>query len=207
MTSSTSTAALSCSNRQSLAAIHQADFQIGIWERALPAELSAEAERLAYTDWEGLRFSSLLSELPAALSALPLSADFRAEVRDLAVWFAELSGSAQLRLFFGRVQNDMCRRFHTDIVSLRLLCTYVGPGTLWVDPAVVVTKHLARGSNEQMIADPTGIHQVPTGQVCLLKGALHEHSKHGAVLHRSPPVEDSGQARLVLRIDTPTSLF
>lgn len=198
---------LQSTNRDALSGIHQPDYQIGIWQRSPEPGLAAEAKALAESQWAGLRFSGEVLALPEALAVPYLSLALQADALSLAEWFAHLCGTAQVRLFFGSVRSDMCRRFHTDMVSLRLLCTYAGPGTLWAETAAVSAKHLAKGSNEQIIEDVSGVHQVPTGQVCLLKGALHEHSRHGAVLHRSPSIEEEGQARLILRIDANHTIF
>ncbi len=185
-----------------LQSIHQPGYQIGIWKRQLSAELQAEAEGLLGTDGESFRFSGPVEELSEQLRTSRAGALLQSEVLSLASWFAQLMGGQPLRLFFGKVEKDMCRRFHTDINTLRLLCTYQGPGTLWAHPDAIDHHKVAKGTNEEMIRDPAGIYQANTGEVLLIKGALHERSTYGAALHRSPAVQKSGQSRLLLRIDT-----
>ena len=191
-----------------LQAIHEADYQIGIWQRELSPELQREAADLVQKELEPFRFNGTLDQLAQELpqyfifSADGLSTSLQDDVFQLATQFSALSGAEEIRLFFGRVTGDMCRRFHTDIVSLRLLCTYYGPGTLWASPEIVNEKYLNRGDNVQMISDEAGVQQLAVGEVGLFKGALHEQSRFGAVLHRSPSIEEFGLARLLLLVDT-----
>lgn len=196
------TGCLQSENRAELQSIHQPEYQAGIWRRALPAALSEASLDLLNSSWESFRFSGPVEELPAQVEQADIHPLLKAEVLSQATWFAELMENQPLRLFFGKVQKDMCRRFHTDINTLRLLCTYHGPGTLWVRPDAIDHQKVAKGTNEEMVKDPDGVFQANAGEILLIKGALHEHSQYGAALHRSPAVQQSGESRLLLRIDT-----
>jgi len=182
--------------------IHLPEYQIGVWDRSLPAELKLESEELLNSNWKEFRFTGPAELLSDNLQSAKIGLSLQTDLLALASWFARLVDNQPLRLYFGKVQKDMCRRFHTDINSLRLLCTYSGPGTLWVRPDAVDQSRVAKGTNEEMIKDPTGVHQANEGDVLLIKGALHESSQYGGALHRSPAVEEAGQSRLLLRIDT-----
>ena len=108
--------------------------------------------------------------------------------------FLNITKEDSCRLLFSTVSSNMCRKFHTDINDLRLLCTYQGQGTLWVCE-----------SEESRVSDPDRIHrdqihQVDTGDVLILKGALHPEGN--PILHRSPTIEKMKEKRLLLRIDT-----
>jgi len=46
------------------------------------------------------------------------------------------------------------------------------------------------------------IQQAKTGAVILLKGALYPKKGTNAIVHRSPTIEESGERRLLLRVDT-----
>jgi len=101
------------------------------------------------------------------------------------------------------VNTNMCRRFHTDINDLRMLCTYSGPGTLWLEDDNVNRKALDTcGDNECIVLDETKIHQAKTGSVVILKGAIYPTEGTKAIVHRSPTIEEIGERRLLLRIDT-----
>jgi len=97
----------------------------------------------------------------------------------------------------------MCRRFHTDINDVRLLCTYSGPGTLWLTNDNINPKALGtRGSKQSIFIEQDRIQQANTGAVVLLKGALYSDESTRAVVHCSPSIEEDAQKRLLLRIDT-----
>ncbi len=196
------TGCLQSENRAALRSIHESEYQAGLWRRVLPATLTEASLDLINSDWESFRFSGPVEELPARLEQTGIYPLLRAEVLSQAKWFAALMDNQPLQLFFGKVQKDMCRRFHTDINTLRLLCTYHGPGTLWVRPDAIDHQKVAKGTNEEMVKDPGGVFQADAGEVLLIKGALHEQSQYGAALHRSPAVQQSGESRLLLRIDT-----
>jgi len=197
--------------RTDLEAIHDPAYQIGIWARTLSPDLQAEALALAQQDFEAFRFSGDYRDLTTALAEHSenqrMSADLQDDICMQGRWFAALTNAVSIRLLLGRVTGNMCKRFHTDVVKLRLLCTYYGPGTLWAEPDAIDKKYVSKGTNEQMIKDASLVHQVATGHVALLKGALHEQSAFGAVLHRSPSIEEFGQSRLILRIDANDSLL
>ena len=106
------------------------------------------------------------------------------DVRRLALCFAKATGETKVRLRLEHVTDDACRKFHVDQVSFRLLCTYVGPGTEWIDDSGIVR------------------HMWPM-EVGLFKGA-RVPGGGPRVLHRSPPMTrlaPKRRSRLVLCID------
>ena len=124
-----------------------------------------------------------------------------ADINQLIALFAKVTKADTFRLLLATIESNMCSRFHTDINNLRLLCTYVGQGTLWLpNQAVNYNAVKTRGSNEEMVTDQQLIQQVSAGDVSILKGALYPDAN--PILHRSPSIENSGQNRLLLRIDT-----
>ncbi|MEM8526326.1 MAG: DUF1826 domain-containing protein [Bacteroidota bacterium] len=114
--------------------------------------------------------------------------------------FKRVSKAKSFRLLLATVKTNMCRRFHTDINDLRLLCTYIGQGTLWLPDEAVNQQAVAKGSNQEIVSDESLIQQVNTGDVVILKGALYQGAN--PILHRSPSIEKHGEQRLLLRIDT-----
>jgi Protein of unknown function (DUF1826) len=111
----------------------------------------------------------------------PLYADFRR----LAARFATLAASPDVRMRLEHVTDDACRKFHVDAVGLRLLCTYAGPGTEWIEPS-------------------GKIRRMTTMDVAIFKGSAYAGAGP-RVLHRSPPLSTGmfvGGSRLVLCIDS-----
>jgi len=106
------------------------------------------------------------------------------DVRRLALCFVQATGEVEVRLRLEHLTDDACRKFHIDQVGFRLLCTYIGPGTEWVDDAGIVR------------------HMWPM-EVGLFKGAKVPGGGP-RVLHRSPPLGHlpaGRRSRLVLCID------
>ena len=106
----------------------------------------------------------------------------------LARIFSNLVQSPYLRLRYDVVATDACRKFHIDTVKARIICTYRGPGTQY--------RFLedARNPDAQVFS-------VETGEPILLRGKLWPESPDVGLRHRSPPIEGTGQTRLVLVLD------
>jgi hypothetical protein len=105
----------------------------------------------------------------------------------LADAFAAIMRTRWLRLRLDVVTTNGCRRFHIDAVTARLVCTYRGTGTQY-------------GISTDG-AEPRRVFTVPTGAPILLRGTLWPEGPRSALLHRSPPIEGTGETRLVLVLD------
>ena len=104
-------------------------------------------------------------------------------------------------------RTDGCRKIHTDYVSLRLLCTYAGPGTEWVPNADLVRENLGRtdvdvdAANRSVIRRGAVLRSCAPGELLLLKGEAYPGNSSWGAAHRSPPIEARGESRLVLKLD------
>ena len=94
----------------------------------------------------------------------------------------------------------MCRFFHEDFYRQRLLCTYLGPGTEWLDHSNVNRKALGKGCNANIVKDLNLVNRSKEFDVLLLKGATYEGDEQ-SVIHRSPPIEKEGTTGVLLKID------
>ena len=113
--------------------------------------------------------------------------------------FFDMTKQSHVKLHILPVNSNMCRLFHEDYYRQRLLCTYLGPGTEWLDHNNVNRAGLGKGRNQNIVKDASKINRANTFDVILLKGARHESGM--GVVHRSPPVEHTGQIRILLKID------
>jgi hypothetical protein len=98
------------------------------------------------------------------------------------------------------VANDKCRLFHVDKNLLRMLCTYVGEGTLWLPNNKAERKYLGCGENKDIVLDPLSVYQAPRLDVLILKGESWPYNLVGGAIHRSPPLLE-GDKRLLLKVD------
>jgi len=105
----------------------------------------------------------------------------------LADMFAGLMRAPYLRLRFDVVTTNACRKFHIDVVTARLICTYRGTGTQY-------------GISTDG-AEPRRVFTVPTGAPMLLRGTLWPDRAKSGLRHRSPPIEGTSETRLVLVLD------
>ena len=125
---------------------------------------------------------------------------FIADIMRLATLFDAETISGKMNLQLKIVTTDMCRLFHVDSYRQRLLCTYLGPGTEWLDHSNVERKAIGKGSNENIVKDITAINRANAFDVLMLKG-----NKYGkgelAVVHRSPPIVLHNKTRVLLKID------
>ncbi len=101
--------------------------------------------------------------------------------------FAPFAKTARMQFRLDVVSDDACRKFHGDYVRGRLVTTYAGPGTQWLSPRGV--DQLAQG------LEPERINLLAPGDVGIFKGRL---ATGYPAIHRSPPIEGTGQKRLVL---------
>jgi len=166
-----------------------------VQRRTLPPPLRRDGARLALED--DLRIvlqgppERLRQELDQIFEDHPA---FRNDIPVLLERFVALAGTDLARVRVERIAGDACRRWHADNLVLRLLCTYVGPGTQ-ILPMPEAAPVLAGG-------EPTTTAtawSVRTGDVVVLPGRRHPTA--APVIHRSPPIAGSGDVRLLLVID------
>lgn len=174
-------------DRASLDKIARPGAALAIWGRSLPDVLrdGLAALDLATVDDVVLDLAADGTIDGAMLDAGypdPLATCLARDIELLVRRHAALTGADRLRVKLEVVETDACRRFHADFVTLRLLCTYVGPGTQW-----------CRADALDATCD------VPTGAVGVFKGRVLLDPP--TVLHRSPPIVATGHRRLVLTID------
>lgn len=176
---------------EGLAAIREPDVTLALLERRPPFTIG----RLDGLDT--LSFTASADAVGAPLrNRLVMKAPCRwydpliADVAALARTYASLMRLDWVAVRLDRVTGDACWRFHADYVSVRLITTYQGQGTQWLDQAAA--RRLADGGA------PTP-HQLATGTVGLFKGRLL--APDTAIVHRSPPIAGTGEERLLLVID------
>ncbi|MEM9894737.1 MAG: DUF1826 domain-containing protein [Bacteroidota bacterium] len=184
--------------------IHRTQVNIAIYNRNLN-EMRKELELLSKEMIEFRSSGDLLSifsDIENAGELAPFES-IREDLKKLLRLFSDVSEADIFRVFFAVVTTNMCRKFHADINDLRMLCTYRGPGTLWVAEDL----EEAQIKREKLVDDPSSIdtnriHKAQPGDVLLMKGAIYPKEGFIPVLHRSPILEGDESTRILLRIDT-----
>lgn len=130
-----------------------------------------------------------------------------ADVDHLAEVYRELIGCESLGLRLECLDSAMCPRFHVDRVGLRLLVTYRGPATEWLDDRAAERHRLGAGNGglpdevSGLIRDHAAVGQAEPFDLVLLKGAAWPGNESRGAIHRSPGVPAGAGARVLLAID------
>lgn len=165
------------------------------WGKVIPLEATLGIEDLDKFE------SDLLKEIKIWRTRSPdLNSWIANDIRSIVEDFILATHATEVLLSFSVVETDMCRFFHADKNKLRLLCTYVGQGTLWLPNSNVGRHHLGDGFNGDIILDPLQVHQAHQLDVLILKGDNWPDNSLGGAVHRSPPL-GVGEKRLLLKVD------
>lgn len=172
--------------------IRQPDCNLAIWERHAPIAPSL----LDLNGARDVRFQTRLDRMAADLSSQMKAAGFRdgaewealrADVIMLAEAYCRLLQMNACEVRLEIVTTDSCRKWHSDYVKARLITTYCGSGTQWLNSA---DAERVRDGQE-----PNRIGQMRAGDVGLFKGKLASETP---AIHRSPPIAGTGETRLLL---------
>lgn len=192
-------------NADMLACIDRPGVELAAWQRGqdpawagwlaeVPAEALPACRTAVSPDDAGAALNASCEA--RGTSAGPARDALVADMARLVRRFAALARTTTVQVRLDRVSGDACRRWHRDCVPLRMICTYRGPGTLWVPPALGAAV-LARPDDEvpQALA-------FEAGDVALFKGCGWAGQSHDAgIVHRSPRIAGTGVTRLVLVLD------
>lgn len=178
--------------------IAEPDVALVLWRRVLPPALKTALEHSDLSALPGGRIACRAGAVGQAVRALlqgqPLAPLLAPDVARLAWRFALACGGGWLRVRLEAVRGDGCRLFHADHVPVRLVTTYRGPGTQYLPPAAV---SLGRQGAR---LDLARMRWLAPGSVALFKG-MTAGPAAPVILHRSPPLEGTGETRLLLVID------
>ncbi|MDD9902098.1 MAG: DUF1826 domain-containing protein [Rhodospirillaceae bacterium] len=189
----------SCASADGLSAFNGSGTELVIWQRTLPRQFRAWLEDLDPSALPHERFLVRPSEARCAVetvlteSGMP-DGDMRAllvdDIDDLVSRFAEITHSEFVDVRLERISHDSCWKFHRDNVAARLLATYRGSATQWIQPS-----HAEQAVHEQK--DYNGpIETLQSNDVAIFKGRAA--ASGSGIVHRSPPIAGTGQTRLLL---------
>jgi hypothetical protein len=99
------------------------------------------------------------------------------------------------------VSGIPCTKLHADFLPLRLICTYLGPGTIFLPKESTRYTCLNAGSaNKRVLVKGKPSLQAEPFEILLLKGRKFNKGEMKPCAHRSPEVFNSDK-RLVLKVD------
>lgn len=195
----------SCETSSGLAAISKPGTELVIWQRDLPASFRDWLDRIDARNLPDLRVLIAPRDLRRALEPLLDDCDMPSgnmrdllveDVHELVRGFAHITGSELVDARLERVSHDACWRFHRDNVEARLLTTYRGPATEWVQPAYA-DQALREQKQFEGPLERFGLYDV-----AIFKG--RRAGLGSGIVHRSPPIEGTGHTRLILCLNKRT---
>ena len=181
------------------------DVNLAIWERQLPVHITTFAESviatgLPYAESRAVAVNDdqppLLADLASEWRDVEGHAGFVADVTWLTHAFACLTGATRVGLRIPALNKAMCPRYHVDWVSLRLITTYAGVGSQWLEEGAMPREQLGDPAAEPCLPP----RQLQAGSVALFKGERWEGNEGRGIIHRSPPVPGNA-GRLLMTLD------
>jgi hypothetical protein len=181
---------------QDMAAINQPNCAALIWQRSPDPEVAEWLAALAPDNLPKARLILPVSEVRAEVeqccegASMPKGCERDALIGDIAYLtdqFATVMKVTHVRLRLDVVNTNACRKFHRDVIRARLVCTYLGTGTQY-----------GTGTREN---DPRQVFTVPPCCPIVMRGSEWPETPASDLLHRSPPIEGTGETRLVLVVD------
>jgi hypothetical protein len=112
--------------------------------------------------------------------------------------FVDLFGLEQVGFRLCMLNKAMCPRFHTDKVPCRLITTYSGKGTEWLDSRSVSPEMLEVYNEKPACTD--FVRRLSPGDISLFKGDAWSENSDPGVVHRSPAL-NADETRLLLTLD------
>ena len=197
-----------------LTKIYQSDVNMCIVSREMSASVEAFIAQLLAVE-QDISLTQIMSIATLDINTLLPSYlhfegydDFCADVAHLIDVFSHLFELEHVGLRLSVLDKAMCPKFHVDHVPCRLISTYGGIGTQWLEDVFVDRRKLGSGCNGLsdevsglIVADLAVISTMPTYAIGLFKGSKWEGNElHGAV-HRSPKLPENAPRRLLLTLD------
>lgn len=167
-----------------------------IWQRNPAPEFTAWINALPPESVPRLRTLVAVSAVETCIHAAcdltdtpkgPMRDRLASDIAALGFIMGQVMDTDLLHLRLDAVTTNACRKFHIDNMRARMLCTYRGTGT-----------QLALPGQEHAPMEVT------TGSVTLLRGTRWPGNENTALRHRSPPIEGTGETRLLVVLDPAT---
>lgn len=195
-----------CDTVKGLAAINNSDTELVILQRALPLRLQSWLAQMDGFALPNIRVLIEPAELRAALDphfddCMMPSGEMRdlflEDIDELVSTFAKITQHYLVDVRLERITHDACWKFHRDCVEARLLTTYRGSTTEWVQPLYA----------DQALRDQKSfegpLERLQTHDVAIFKGSCANPGS--GIVHRSPPIAGSGETRLLLVLNKPSA--
>lgn len=187
-----------------------AENSVSIWNRTPIDNISRYFEQAFDSLGLGIRRVMPIDTLKASIDAiLPEYIGKKEAVEDiylLADMMTCLFNCEAVGLRLEPLQSAMCPSFHVDKIPVRLVNTYLGPGTEWLPVESLYHKEPVNlkgkmsKTNFDMFYEEAHIQQLNAFDVALLKGQTWQKEQQMAAVHRSCQVK-TNEKRVLLTLD------
>ncbi|MGD2119686.1 MAG: DUF1826 domain-containing protein [Chromatiales bacterium] len=172
--------------------------QVCTWKRDIDPAITTY---LASLDHSGMQqtLETLSATDEPRLDNLPEGSGRTALRKDIAFLreiLCELLGCQAVGLRVARLRHAMCPGWHLDQTGMRLVCTYQGPGTQWLEQQGIDVSNLGHGTNGNRHC----IEATP-GEIVLLKGNRWQDNERFGAIHRSPEPTADAAVRTLVTLD------
>jgi hypothetical protein len=185
-----------------LTRIFASETQICVHARPNSPDIVGALAALKASGWSGLRAVVRLgADGVPAIDTLPVptSVAHPALLRELAFLlelYGDLLGCEAIGLRIERLERAMCPGWHVDRTGIRLLCTWCGPGTQWLDDPRIDPQRLPGSA-----AGAPASGQAQPFDILLLKGSAWQGNAAGGAIHRSPALAPGSEPRILVALD------
>lgn len=193
-----------------LSGIHDPGVSLVVWKRPSPPNIGREVASLPTDAFPDVRVRVHAAKVGEKLAELfrtqgyDAQAAFPAWLSDmvrLSEIFIDLAGGRPVTARIESLDRTACPRFHVDRSYLRLVCTYRGPGTEWLDDACVDREAQRGGAPNTAIARCIAPSRMQTFWVGVMKGSRYPGCADSGLVHRSPDVEPGTSGRILFCLD------
>lgn len=179
---------------QVLAKIYETDIQLCILNRSLDIgthryATTLQAEHTGFQLIQPINPRDVKQSLETSLPSHQSRSSFIEDVSMLVDMFACLFELKIVGLRLNALNKTMCPRFHIDQVPCRLITTYAGRGTEWLE-----------SDDEIPPGHQAAIRSLRTGEIALFKGKTWENNHGKGAIHRSPALHPD-ESRILLTLD------
>ena len=194
-----------------LTEIYQPKHNIAIWQRTLPTVMTDAINDMLQTR-KSLALVQRVSPDNAAeyirdkLEGEACAGRLSEDVALIVDMFCCLFDVEEAGLRLTMLDSAMCPKFHVDQIPCRLVTTYTGIATQWLESKDIDRSKLGRASVgiaddlSGLFDNDLAIKQMQAGDVGLLKGSGWKGNEGAGLVHRSPGLM-LNERRLLLTLD------
>jgi len=187
--------------------IHQSKQNVAIWQRQLPTEMTGDIHDMLAANKSLILVKRVTPDnvggyIQDKLAGYDCADALSKDVALIVNMFCCLFDVEDAGLRLTTLDRAMCPKFHVDQIPCRLVTTYIGSGTQWLENNGFDSRHLDLVHDEKTGLSKQGfsIKQMQSGDVALLKGSGWKGNEERGLVHRSPTLIGN-ERRLLLTLD------